>query len=40
MTPRVWLNYTFLGNADDMLVVLTLRDDGPGAIEAAAVTEK
>ena len=40
MTPRGCLEYTLLGLAKDMLVVLTLREDESGAIEAAAVTEK
>ena len=40
MTPRVWLNYTFLGLAEDMLVVLTLREEESGVIEAAAFTVK
>ena len=37
MTPRVWLNNTFLGLAEDMLVVLTLREEES---RAAAVTVK
>ena len=40
MTPRVWLDCTFVGLVDDMLVVLTLRDEESRAIEAAAVTAK
>ena len=27
LTPRVWLDYTFLGLADDMLVVFALREE-------------
>ena len=38
LTPRVWLACTFLGLAEDVLVVLTLREEESGAVEAAAVT--
>ena len=31
MTPRVWADYTFLGLAEDVLVVLTLREEESGA---------
>ena len=40
MTPRVWWDHTFFGLGDDILVVLALREEESGAIEAAAVTEK
>ena len=40
MTPRVWLDSTFLGLGEDMVVVHTLREEETGAIEAAAVTER
>ena len=40
MTPRVWRDYTFLGLAEDLLVVLPLLEEGSGATDAAAVTEK
>ena len=40
MTPRVWLDHTFFGLGDDILVVLSLCEEESGAIEAAAVTEK
>ena len=42
-SPRFWLDYTFLGLAEDMLVVLTPWEAKSGAIEAvieaAAVTK-
>ena len=34
------MDYTFFGLGDDLLVVLTIREEESGAIEAAAVTEK
>ena len=40
MTPRISLDYTFLGIGDDMLGVLTLCEEESGALEATAVTEK
>ena len=40
MAPRFWLDSTFLGPAEDLLELLALREEGSGAIEAAAVTEK
>ena len=40
MTPRVWLDHTFIGVADDVLVVLTLWEVKSRAEEAAAVPEK
>ena len=40
MTPRVWPGYTLLGIADDMLVVLALREEESGATDAAAVAEE
>ena len=40
MTPRVWLDHTFIGVADDVVVVLTLWEVEFRAVEAAAVLEK
>ena len=40
MTPRVWLDHTFIGVADDVVVVVTLWEVESRAVEAAAVLEK